>query len=129
LTVQTTTIQGMHGGSLGGMFSIPLVRWLSRVRVNTQLEKVENAMKAAYNRMLGYRRYHRNDFRVWLADNQGWLNISCPGDACGLHPADHYRSAHKEGYDFACHNVDSPMQQLTLIAGLAALCDLVRKGI
>jgi len=129
LTVQTITVQSMHGGSLYGMFSIPLVRWLSRLPENTHLKKVEDAMKAAHNRMLGWRSYNRHEFRVRLQNEKGGLQMDCPGNACGLHPSDMFHSGFKEGYDFSCHNVDTPMQQLTLIAGLAALCDLARKEI
>jgi hypothetical protein len=32
------------------------------------------------------------------------------------------------GFEFSCHNTDTPMQQLTILASLAALHDLVRKG-
>ena len=46
--------------------------------------------------------------------------------ACGLNPS-HDHMDIGQGYEFSCHNTDTPAQQLTLLAGLAALHDLVRK--
>lgn len=130
LTLQTMTRSGAHGGSISGMLSIPLVAWLSRFQADARLPVVENAMRVAYNRMFIMRSYvAAREFRAWLRDDRGYLLIDCPGDACGLHPSDFAPPlARLEGYNFTCHNVDSPVQQLTLIAGLAALCDRVRRG-
>lgn len=129
LTFGTITENHSQGGSLWGMYSIPLVKYLSWFPAGSELKFVENAMVVAFDRMLGLRPYRKQDFFASIADNKGWLNIGCPGDACELHPADHFRSGLTEGYDFTCHNVDTPMQQLTLVAGLAALHDLARKEI
>jgi hypothetical protein len=127
LTVQTVTLQGMHGGSLDGMLSIGLARWLRRFPAGTRLGSIEAVMRLAYGRMLGYRKYDRHDFRVWLQDDKGRLVLDCPGkNNCCIHPDGWPSSDTPRGYDFTCHNVDTPMQQLTLIAGLAALCDLAR---
>lgn len=128
LTLQTITRPGAHGGSLGGMLSIPLVMWLSRFPANTAFRFVEGAMKIAYWRMFGQKKYTMQEFRAWLRDDFGGLLLDCPGDACGLHPSDHFHSRSLRGYAFSCHNVDTAAQQLTLIAGLAALCDLARRG-
>jgi hypothetical protein len=69
-------------------------------------------------------------FRI-LRLESGGLCIDCPGDACGIHPDTYAEYDIKEGrgYKFTCHNVDTPMQQITLIAGLAALHDCTRKEI
>ena len=74
-------------------------------------------------------KYDRYSFRASVDYENGWLNVSCPGDACGLNPANSCGGEDGRGYEFSCHNVDSPMQQLTLIAGLAALCDKAKKEI
>ena len=63
---------------------------------------------------------------TWVRDN-GWLSIGCSGDRTGLHPSSFGSIGIGRGYQFSCHNVDTSMQQLTLLVGLATLCDKVRK--
>jgi len=65
---------------------------------------------------------------AWVRD-RGWLGIGCSGDRTGLHPSSISSMGAGEGYRFSCHNVDTPMQQIALLAGLAALCDKARKEI
>lgn len=127
LTLKTITKEGDFGGSLGGVYSMVLCEWLNSLELGPVSEIVQ-AMKGAYGRMVGLKKYNQFDFRANLDYQDGWLNISCPGNACGLNPT--YGSIRKgEGYEFDSHNVDSPIQQITLIAGLAALHDRARKKI
>ncbi|MEA3452737.1 MAG: hypothetical protein U9Q96_00085 [Patescibacteria group bacterium] len=123
LTIETTTHRGLHGGTLGGRYSKKLVAWLSSLGINVQIPEMIQAMKIAYEHMVtrdisGL----RNQFKAVVAYKNGWLNVSCPGNACGLNP-EHHGLEKETGYHWDCHNVDGPIQQLTLIAGLAALCD------
>ena len=53
--------------------------------------------------------------------------FDCPGNACGIHPTEVDLRYDLGGYEFSCHNVDSPAQQMALIVGLAALHDMARK--
>ena len=130
LTVQLHTAQGMHGGELNGMYGIPLAEWLRSQPLHTGIPEMVRAMKAAYGHMLGASRvseYNEYSFRAAIDHQNGWLNVDCPGNRCGLHPV---RSPEPgRGYEFSSHNVDTPAQQLTLLAGLAALCDRVRKDL
>jgi len=85
-------------------------------------------MKKAYNRMWGIEGYNKYDFRADLKSGGG-LCMSCPGDACGIHPSSwHDVERDNIGYEFASHNVDNFLQQLTLLSGLACLHDLARKA-
>lgn len=130
ILVDTVTLQDMHGGSLGGTYSVPLVRWLSAFRPDTEMVEMAEAMKTAWRRMFGeLRDYEEYSFWAKVAYKNGWLNVSCPGDACGLHPSDGNISESGVGYEFSCHNVDTPMQQITLLSSLAALCTRARKEI
>jgi len=125
MTVQTITRRDIHGGSLSGDISIPLRQWLISACSREDLSDVSSAMKTAYGKMLGLRFYSDYHFRV-DARESGGFTLGCPGDACGIHPSDwHFREG--EGYEFSCHNVDNAAQQLTLLAGLAALHDRARK--
>ena len=84
------------------------------------------AMKTAHGYMLG-RTESSPRFRASVDSSNGWLRVDCPGDACQIYPSHGDDIKEGRGYEFACHNVDTPAQQLTLLAGLAALHDRVRK--
>lgn len=121
LTIQLYTAHGMHGGELSGTYSPILVRWLKKHQ--GRITEIEDAMRKAYIRMLRRDYLDSLSFRA-STDGRGWFLVSCPGDACGLHPTDHYmRDGY--GFQFSSHNVDNPAQQLTLLAGLATLHDKV----
>ena len=127
LAVQTCTIADLHGGSLNGMYSIPLVKWLSSFKGDVP-EMIE-AMMRAHDYMFKLRGYDKYSFQASVDYDGGWLNVSCPGNACGLNPSNSSDLRSGQGYKFSCHNTDSPLQQLTLLAGLAALHDKARKEI
>jgi len=114
----------MHGGSLSGLYSIPLVKWMSE-KVGRNIPEMVGAMSTAYEHMLGPGSAKYGPFRASVDYEGGWLNVYCPGDACGLNPDSNGLEGDGRGYEFSCHNVDSPAQQLTLLAGLAALHDRV----
>lgn len=134
LEVDTITSEGIHGGSLGGQFSIPLVNWLKKFKSSEDIPEIKKAMRRVYKHMFCNNiKYVGMDFRVGFGSSRnGRIIIDCPGDACGIHPAEVYcsdRDNEDIGYNFSCHNVDSPAQQLTLLVALAALHDRVRKEI
>ena len=125
MCVNTVTIKGSHGGSLGGEYSCELAGYL-RSRPIGEIPEMDSAMQTAFKRMEGrVPEFDKHSFRAYTQGEVGWLNVSCPGDAAGLHPAD-WNIDNSRGYEFACHNVDQPMQQLVLLASLAALHDLAR---
>jgi hypothetical protein len=129
IKINTETFRDMHGGSLGGSYGIPLVNFLKRLGPNEGIAEMVEAMKIAHQRLFGeLKKYSAYDFRVDLSNGRGWLNVSCPGNACGLNSDFDSSFEENSGYDFSSHNVDSPMQQITLLSGLAALCDLARKS-
>lgn len=127
LTIETTTRMGMHGGSFDANVSVALRRWLEQYSGTNTIPEAVSVMMQAYNRMLGLRNFDKPYFDVYIWENGG-LNLSCPGNACGLNPL-HSGIIGGRGYKLACHNVDNPEQQLTLIAGLAAICDRARAEI
>jgi len=129
ILINTITLRDQHGGSLDGTYSIPLADWL-RSRHGTEMGCMVEPMVSAYRRLYGkVDELDRHSFWARVENEQGWFNVSCPGDACGLNPADSWGPKLGEGYRFGCHNVDTPMQQLTLLSGLAALCDQARREI
>ena len=55
-----------------------------------------------------------------------WVKMDCPGDACGLDP-DSDDPGLDKGYTLSSHNTDTPLQQLTLLIGVARMHELARK--
>lgn len=129
LTVKTITGRDMHGGSLSGEVSIPLRNWLASLKDGTNLLEVSQATKMTYGHMFvgGLRHFSEYYFRAYARENGGFI-IDCPGDACGLHPSG-WNRPEGQGYEFSCHNVDTPAQQITLLAGLAVLHEKARREI
>jgi hypothetical protein len=131
MLLDTLTATGMHGGSLGGEFSIPLTKWLSSIYKGgyTPIPEISQTTKIAYGHMFnGLRSFYEHDFGAYVGNNKGGLVFNCPGDACGIHPED-WDIDEGGGYKFSCHNVDNAAQQITLLAGLATLHDRARKEI
>lgn len=130
MTVDTRTRRDIHGGSICGNFSALLVNWLRTIK-DTQnfLTLIRKTTVGAYTEMDGRKPgiFDSNNFRMALEN--GRLFMDCPGDACGINPNEEWwDEKDNKGYGFSCHNVDGPMQQLTLLAGLAVLHDEARKA-
>ncbi|MEI6420166.1 MAG: hypothetical protein WCO30_00905 [bacterium] len=130
LTLNLIVERGTHGGSLGGDFSPSFINFLKTFDEKHHFESVRIAMTRAYQHMWRPNnpkqdsRYERHQFSAWQS-LPGNLILDVPGDACGIHPSPDVRKiAENDGCEWTCHNVDSPLQQLTLITGLAAMCDL-----
>ena len=76
----------------------------------------------------------RPSLKRWTRDYSGQLttdgrfHFKCFGDACDLsiYPDQLYDGA--EFSQFGCHNLDTPEQQITLLAGLAKLLELSEEG-
>ncbi len=119
-----------YSAPLDGTYSIPLVNWLASFPSDTEIREMTSAMVKTWKKIHG--RFDDLDkMNTWakISGNNGWLSINCPGDRTSLYPSHNYGLATGRGYEFSCHNVDSPTQQLTLLAGLSALCDKARREI
>ena len=128
LFVETSTIKEMGGAPVYGVYGITFIRWLRQLAPG-HIKAAEEAMKTAWQKMNGSEFEGIDKMNTWCKVREnGWLSINCPGDRTGLYPAYHGLS-NGEGYEFSCHNVDNPRQQLTLLACLGALCDIARKEI
>ncbi|MEK7614471.1 MAG: hypothetical protein AAB428_02280 [Patescibacteria group bacterium] len=127
MTMLLSVQSGSDGCAFSGMFGIPLVRWLSEMPIGRPIPEMTEAMKRAYYHMFTRRKWdHGARFEAYVNSRDGWLNISCPGQGCGINPKLEYMTSIR-GYEIHSHNVDSPVHQLTLLAGLAALHDRADK--
>lgn len=126
LTFSTGFRQGFY--PLCGIYSPHFADWIrstGEFSPGERMDDVAKAMLSTWKKMNGFKKngsiYPHTESEFWVsAYDSGWLNITCPGDACGLHPASTYVDNHG-GYEFSCHNMDTPIQQLTLLAALAKL--------
>ena len=125
IQVETVTIAQSHGGSLFGEINEDVVIFL-RKRQQNEIPEMVNIMRKVYAKMDGGRlpKFYDYSFQAYIQDRER-LIVNCPGDACGLHPAES-SSDSSLGYRFSCHNVDQPMQQMSLLSSLAVLHNLVR---
>jgi len=127
----TVTTIAMAGASfeLGGSYGLDAAAFLCGRCTGKQvpIPEMEATMIEVWESMeLSVSEFHRRSFNAYTQEYDGWLNVGCPGDGCGLHPLRFRGSRNGNGYDFGSHNVDTPMQQLALLAALAALHDSVR---
>ncbi len=118
------SLGGASSGSLSASITPDVCRWLAAQPHDEHCQPIVDAMRAAdgfmwEGRDSGYR------FGAWCRQPK-WLNLSVPGNACGLDPDGYNQANDDSGYELVPHNVDSTLQQLTLLVGLAKLHDLVR---
>jgi len=111
---------------IGARLSGAMAAWCaSGIGTGHTLPEVEAVMRDAWSIM--WPREAVGGFHAML-DAGGRIILGCPGQATGLGPL-HGRMVPGEGYALDCHNVDGALQQLALLAGLARLNQLARRGL
>lgn len=108
---------GYHSGGVGGVISSEMVIWLQGLSkggyvplpdVNTVVEEVWDHM----SRLRGYERH-----RIETYSRDGGLTIDVPGNATGVYMGRGFGG--EELGQICCHNMDTGLQQLACLAGLA----------
>ena len=130
--------------AVGGWISEDVLNWLkSYAQANIQPigiisnaapmhPEVIRAQQAAAGAMISSKKYgYRASSRQiygWIRDS-GAFSMNCYGNACDLsvYP-DRYLGEGCESVELGCHNLDNADQQLTLLAGLAKICQLARES-
>lgn len=100
---------------------------LQRLPPDTILPSTTAYMRIAYQQLHGHPlgEFDKDATNARVRE-QGRLSLNCPGDRCGL--IVHQSSCRPGvGYEMFDHNLDSPTQVLTLLTGLAALCQEVKQ--
>lgn len=98
-------------------FSDPLLSWLESISENKRiiLDEVVAAMINAFDRMSKMRDFYKHSFQAYCENGRLIMNI--PGNATGIYMGG-FVGTHGEMYS---HNMDSGVQQLTILAGLSKL--------
>lgn len=127
---------GLHGHSMGGSISPDLGKWLKKQSESVpnesafskvELLEAEEVMLQVYESISDQKLIPR-ECRALIA-HDGRFSLMCPGDACDVSIYPDQLSGDEIGtrsVKFDCHNLDNAVQQLTLLAGLAKLCELAR---
>lgn len=126
-----------HYAPIGGETSVVLTKWVQQKPVAELASRsITDAVRATWN---GYSEFKSRsggmshmDIGLLLNDKmkaEGGFVLQTIGNACDISPHDWWERMEGHGHELVPHNVDHPMQQLSLLAGLAALVDLARKDI
>lgn len=125
-----------YGHAIGGQVSPRFISWIRTLCKDASEhdyvpvpESVVEAMREAWIAVV------QKEYKKWARDCSGYFYpegrfvLNCMGNACdvAIYP-DGFRGDEKYGSNFSCHNLDHARQQITLIAGLARMCELVRQN-
>ena len=124
-TLTSISEVGEHGHSVGGYGSPEFLRFLesfsSSCEDQVDLPSVVKVMRKAHSLIYGK---VQNFDRFACIVRKGQFIIDCPGDACQIHSESDEQFGSDIGNDITCHNLDSSMQQLTLLSGIGEIASL-----
>lgn len=133
LFVNTIAKGGMHGHSIGGEFSPHFINFYKSQPANHRFPGVEEIMRKVSKHIHEEPSDHGGAFdgtKYSIRACQhipGNIHLSVPGDACEVYAdTSGYKIDEGRGTTFSCHNVDSALQQLIFISGLAGLCEMTK---
>jgi len=113
----------MHAFPIYGEVSPHFAVWLGKDG-ERELPEVRDAIRDALNRLTWPASY--NEFFAKVGEDGRFMMLVTGNCAC-VHG--HHDFHPGEGYEFSSHNVDTCLQQLSLLAGLAALHGLAKREI
>lgn len=136
MTLECALLRNMNlsAAPLGGVVAPIFTDWVESISARGRLLEVEEAMWLTWNALSEYgvgKEKGPNPFPSFSSrvGEKGSFFISCIGNACDVGTYEWWESESGEGHELACHNLDSPLQQLSLLAGLAKMHDLARRDI
>jgi hypothetical protein len=120
----------LHGGSLWVYLTPSTCLYLRQFPSHSCVPEIDEAMSQTYQYLWPEEEINIFNRCSTRCQESHFLHLSVPGNACGLDPDYHsglgnYRA---RGYSLSPHNVDSYLQQFSLLMGLAKLHDLVRQA-
>ncbi len=126
-------ISGPYAHAMSGCVSPALLAWLREQ--GKQLEESAHTLREIVKAMRQtWAAIAMPESRQWARDcsasiaPDGRFILHCFGNACDLaiYPDGMSHETSEYGASFSCHNLDIASQQLTLLAGLAKICELAR---
>lgn len=115
----------LHGASMSLYVTPKVLSWVGQQPDKSRDQEIEGVMKSSYEYMSGEDNiYPDYDYRVRFQKPR-WISFHVPGDACDLSPARRYDRESPYGCLLVTHNCDHPIQQLTFLVGLGAICDKI----
>ena len=129
MTLTTNTIKDdCYGSPIGGAISSQLKEWLAK-SYKEEFPEVIKAAMTVEQKMLGKRHTSKDYYYNFRVIENGKIDLVVPGDACDLYVDGFVRTEPGLGYELSCHNTDTPYQQMSLLAGMAALHQKAQKEI
>jgi hypothetical protein len=131
IALDVVCLNEMGGSGIGGVWSAEFCDYLcwlfnNQGRAKNVMKEASEAMKAVYHHC-----YYRKDKDLYedefwaRVEANAWLIINFSGDRCGIHPSE--RALFRRGCEFSCHNVDTAVQQLGLLAALCVIHSKARE--
>ncbi len=124
-TLRSVCERDRSGHSVGGHVSPTLMNYLEGVCPSEEklsyLVEISKVMKHV-DRVMNKKSHKYDRFECYI--NGGQIVFTCPGDACEIHTERSKKIGDRRGEGITCHNLDTSLQQLTLLSGLAALSSM-----
>lgn len=128
----------VYGHAISGYASPAVLAWIRHRAAETKPDvwgripappAIVRAMQMAWSAVVSpeSRRWAKECVASLTPD--GRFILECLGNACdvAIYPDDFRYGDEGEAAGFSCHNLDQARQQITLLAGLAKLCELARE--
>lgn len=120
LDISLSARNGSHGYSFNGSLSPAFIQASSQALIPKAIQRVNQAMRRVYQYMAGQVISESTANSIYLTSCEpGKIRLEVPGNGCCLYTTDSGGS----DWTYHTHNVDTAFQQLTLLTGLAAVCD------
>jgi hypothetical protein len=124
LHVDLSTFDNHHGAPISAYIGREMVSWVISNGSISHIPEIEGWMRNAYEHMW-VEKASPIDYQAGI--DQIWLDLECPGNACGLETDRSDNFITERGYTLDPHNVDNTHQQLTLLVGLAGFYQEARR--
>lgn len=114
---------------IGAGLSLRLANWFATNNNDYLRSKVTEHMTQAYLRLTGKSsvdRYEMSEIGLHAMNSPHCTTFRTCGDRCSLYPGNAF--THTRGYELYAHNVDTPIQVLVLLMGLASLLQQFKRG-
>ena len=127
---------GFHGAPMGGKSAPALRKWMERrYPKRSHLRTVEEAMRDVYVHLNDFfrregmsKRSLEGSFGAYIGQ-KGSFSLNTLGNACDVSTMDWWNVEDNRGHRLGCHNLDTTLQQVSLLAGFAALHDMAAKAL